>query len=132
MECVVEKVGPWHIPVFLLSLTGSIPYGLFVMSLSFMAPKMNYWCKPPEGINDTHWIELNEGVDLQCEVRSTLLTNHSGSASALSNVTQTHRCDEWEYDHSVHTRTLIEEVSRSLHRKHFYLPFHLHPMVQLL
>lgn len=113
MEKVIEKVGPWHIPVFLLSLTGSLPYAMFVMSLSFMAPKMDYWCKPPPGINTSHWIEMNSGVKLSCETLSTSHTNQSVSTNA-SNVPITEKCNEWEYDHTVHTRTLVEEVSTNL------------------
>ena len=98
MERILDKLGPWHIPVVTLALTNGMPYGLFVMSLSFMAPKMNYWCKPPPNINDSLWLELNEGVDIRCEYWK-------------DNATQ--KCNEWEYDHTVHQSTLIEQVSSS-------------------
>lgn len=109
MERVLEKLGPWHIPVFLLALLGSLPYGLFVLSLSFMAPKVNYWCKSPKGINYSEWMQMNAGVDLRCSVRVAV----PQSNALHSNISQveSENCHEWEYDHSVHTKTLIEEVS---------------------
>ncbi|XP_003745041.1 organic cation transporter protein [Galendromus occidentalis] len=94
MERVLDKLGPWHIPVVLLALTSSIPYGFFVMSLSYMAPRMSYWCKPPPNINDSLWMKLNEGVDLRCEFWK-------------DNSTQ--KCHEWEYDHTEHESTLLEQ-----------------------
>ncbi|XP_022692990.1 solute carrier family 22 member 5-like, partial [Varroa jacobsoni] len=107
MERVLEKLGPWHIPVFLLALLGSLPYGLFVLSLSFMAPKVNYWCKSPKGINYSEWMQMNAGVDLRCSVRVAV----PQSNALHSNISQveSENCHEWEYDHSVHTKTLIEE-----------------------
>lgn len=106
MERILDKLGAWHIPVFILALTGSMPYGLFVMSLSYMAPKMTYWCKPPSNINDSLWFKLNEGVEIKCQ----FWKNNS-----------THKCHEWEYDHSEHQRTLIEQVSVSGTRRSGYV-----------
>lgn len=77
-----------------------------------MAPKMDHWCKAPEGINDSQWIKMNSGVNLQCEVRSVIVQDNGSFYNASSEV-KTEKCHEWEYDHSFHTRTLTEEVGQS-------------------
>lgn len=54
-------------------------------------------------------MQMNAGVDLRCSVRVAV----PQSNALHSNISQveSENCHEWEYDHSVHTKTLIEEVS---------------------
>lgn len=95
MEQIFQTVGPWHTRIFLISLLGHLPFGLFVISMSFMAPKMDFTCKT--------WASTMAPV-----------IPASGNTSQDQCVTKENgrdvKCTEWEYDHSVHKRTLIEEV----------------------
>lgn len=94
MEEVFETVGPWHVKIFILALLGNVPYGMFVMSLSFMAPKLEYHCKSWPGVSAS--AKAIPGIEGRCLAEDGNLTL---------------KCTAWEYDHSIHQRTLVEEVS---------------------
>ncbi|XP_003744797.1 organic cation transporter protein-like [Galendromus occidentalis] len=92
MEEIFREVGPWHTRIFLIAILGHVPFGLFVMSMSFMAPKLDFTCKtwaitlPPEpAVNSTY------------------------NRCYFKDDEQVIKCIEWDYDHRIHKRTLIEE-----------------------
>lgn len=93
MDEIFKTAGPWQRSIFILSLLGHMPYGMFVMSMSFMAPKLDYWCKPR--MNDSIELHPHPEFEGRCEYQED---------------NQTLKCTKWEYDHTMHHRTLIEEV----------------------
>lgn len=101
MEEILDQIGPWHYMILYLNSVGGFPYPWRVMALQFMAPKsLDYWCARPNGsISLEDWRTLNKGVDLRCFVR-----DNDGSVNG-----SVKKCNVWEFDHSYHTRTLIEE-----------------------
>lgn len=100
MEHILEQTGPWHYPLLIVNAFGGFGYPWRIMANQFMAPKnLDYWCaRPNTSISVEDWKALNQGVDVKCAV-----------LDAERNVSVP--CTSWEYDHSYHTKTLIEEVS---------------------
>lgn len=63
VDNVFDKIGLWHIPVFLVVTLRSWPLGFNVLFLSFAAsPKQDHWCARPEGFKEIYsvqeWKEL--------------------------------------------------------------------------
>ncbi|XP_003737618.2 organic cation transporter protein [Galendromus occidentalis] len=98
MEHILEQTGPWHYPILIINAFGGFGYPWRIMSNQFTSPKnLDYWCaRPNSSISVDEWRAMNSGVDLKCNV-----------LDVVQNVSVP--CNAWEYDHSYHRRTLIEE-----------------------
>lgn len=101
MEDVLDPPGRWHIPVLLMNAFRNVPFAQIVMSISFVAPKQAFWCKPPEGIDKDAWIASYQGGDYQCGLPPNFTRDH-GLGGGL--------CTEWEFDTSEYSRTVLQEV----------------------
>ncbi|OQR72597.1 solute carrier family 22 member 5-like [Tropilaelaps mercedesae] len=101
MEDLLDPPGRWHAPVLIVNAFRNVVFAHIVMSISFVAPKQDYWCKPPDGMDKDTWIASYQGHDHKCGLPP--------------NSTQGSVCTEWEFDTSEYSRTILQEFNLVCH-----------------
>lgn len=58
VNAVMDKIGVWHIPVFILVVLRSLPVAFNILLLSFAAPsKQDHWCARPENFTEVYSVD---------------------------------------------------------------------------
>ncbi|XP_064457462.1 organic cation transporter protein-like isoform X1 [Ornithodoros turicata] len=124
MWSILEKIGPWHIPVLLFCAMRGFPAAQFIMGLTFMAPAhQDHWCAPPaQFANLSRELWWNYSIPFEPTEEGSLArsrcTVYQREADFIlsepvvpDNGTsiQKEPCSEWEYDTSFHSRTVLSE-----------------------
>ncbi|XP_003741820.2 organic cation transporter protein [Galendromus occidentalis] len=110
---VVDKIGCWHVPVFLLIILRSWPLNFHILLLSFAAPsRQDHWCARPENFTEIYstqeWKDLAipvvNGKYSRCLVRK--FEEFEGKINFLN---ETQKCSSWEFDTTYYDWTLVRE-----------------------
>ncbi|XP_022665169.1 solute carrier family 22 member 7-like [Varroa jacobsoni] len=113
VNALVDKIGPWQIPVFLLIILRSWPLEFHILFLSFAAPsKQDHWCARPaqfvEKFSVDEWkrqaIPVVQNKFSRCLVRKWVEEN--GKVRFLN---ETENCKIWEYDTTYYDWTVVRE-----------------------
>ncbi|XP_023213042.1 solute carrier family 22 member 4-like isoform X1 [Centruroides sculpturatus] len=118
---IIGHWGKWQLFLMILMIYMNIPNECSMFAITFMAPKINYWCTTPLNSSNTtteKWknftIPLEEIVDKekpnQCDVYS---ITEKGEKIRVP-------CHSWDYDHSFYKSTITEKWN--LVCKNAYLP----------
>ncbi|OQR73329.1 solute carrier family 22 member 21-like [Tropilaelaps mercedesae] len=113
VNALVDKIGSWQVPVFLLIIFRSWPLGFHILFLSFAASaKQDHWCARPEKFLDKfsvdEWkdqaVPLVNGKFSRCLVRKWVEEN-----DRVRFLNETEKCTDWEYDTTYYDWTLLRE-----------------------
>ncbi|CAM1297597.1 Uncharacterised protein g1865 [Pycnogonum litorale] len=109
LESLTDDLGKWQYVLLVVCGISVISLGANNIAMPFFAPVQDYWCRIPDSVsrfvnNDTY---LN---DQSCEIAYTKddVIDEPNSANGTG-TKSVYKCEEWNYDHSVWERTIVEE-----------------------
>ncbi|CAL1283314.1 unnamed protein product [Larinioides sclopetarius] len=117
---IIGGHGRFQLTILIFCFFCSAPYCMHDFSITFFAPNLDYWCARPEevlqaNISVDEWrnssipiIKSRSGIDefSHCTVFNSSIEN---DLLYHQNYTDPVKCNSWEYDHSSHKRTIVDE-----------------------
>ncbi|KAG5876528.1 hypothetical protein JTB14_033724 [Gonioctena quinquepunctata] len=113
LEATIGNFGRWQLRISLLMALLKFPVAWFTLSIVFLAPPTQFWCKPPEkysDISDARWLNVSHPKDPNSYKHEGMNSGYCEMADMENNPSTTIPCEfGYSYNKTVFSSTIISE-----------------------